>query len=70
MAKIFSDTMPLPKYKNLMAKTAKELCYGDKVINDIMNAAGVNQIANIMNRARRACIEQDIQSSLAIKKGA
>jgi hypothetical protein len=43
------------QYKNNHIRIAKELCYGDEVIEQIKAASTTSQITRILNRARNNC---------------
>ncbi len=64
----FKNTVSLQKYKNLMIRAAKDLCYGPEVIDAIKKAESERRITYIMNKARHDTIERDRYKAWSRKK--
>lgn len=56
---IYAHTQSLNIHKKQMITVAKDLCYGQDVVNAIKAATSVQQITNILNRARRNGMDRD-----------
>ena len=55
----YRQNMTFGKYRKQMMKAAIELGYGLDVVNRVENASSDSEITDIMNRARRGCMEED-----------
>ena len=56
---IYAHTQSLNIHKKQMITVAKDLCYGQDVVNAIKAATSVQQITNILNKARRNGMDRD-----------
>ena len=55
----YAHTQSLTIHRKQMITVAKDLCYGEEVIAAIKSATSVQQITNILNRARKNGIDRD-----------
>ena len=55
----YAHVQPLKTHKKQMVTVARDLRYGEEVIAAIKSATSVQQITNILNRARRNGMDRD-----------
>jgi hypothetical protein len=56
------------QYRGQMARAAKELCYGQEVINRVKAANTVREIDRIMQSARYGKIDSELKQNNAVKE--
>ena len=55
----YAHVQPLNTHKKQMIVVAKDLCYGPEVIEAIKAATSIQQVTNILNRARKNVMYED-----------